>query len=137
MAVSPQTGIDVLLKVNTGTEQSPVWTTVAMQRGAKLNRSAETIEASYKGSGAWKTYLTGFKEWSVECDGLYVLGATEFKKLEDAFANGTPIEIEFVDSNNKGWKGSALITEFPIDAPYDGELTYSVTLQGTGALTSL
>ena len=137
MPFAPQTGIDVVLKVNTGTTQSPVWTTVAGQRGATLNRGAETIEATYKGSGAWKSYLVGFKEWSIDCDGLYVFGATEFQALENAFVNGTPIEVEIVDANSKGFKGSALITDFPIEAPYDGELTYKVTLQGTGALTAL
>ncbi len=134
---TPKTGLDVLLKVNTGTDVAPVWVAVACQRGATLNRSADTIEASYKGSGAWKTYLQGFKDWSIDCDGLYTFGADEFAGLETAFEGGELVMIEIVDPDDNGFKGSAIITDFPIEAPYDGELTYKVSLQGSGALVAV
>lgn len=132
---TPMSGVDVLLKVNTGTIVTPVWTEVAFQRGATLNRSAETIDTSYKGGGNWKSYVAGLKEWSVDADGLYVFGATEFDALENAFDDRTSIQIVIVDNlTGKGFKGTAFIVDFPIEAPFDGELTYSLTLQGNGAL---
>ena len=36
-----------------------------------------------------------------------------------------------------GYKGKAIITDFPIDAPYDDAATYSLTLQGTGELSAV
>jgi TP901-1 family phage major tail protein len=46
-------GIDILVKVNTGTAQTPTYTAVAGQRGATLNRSAETIDLTNKEGDGW------------------------------------------------------------------------------------
>ncbi len=135
---NPMSGVDIILKVNKGTDVAPQWEEVAFQRGATLNRSADTIDVSYKGTGAWKAYVAGMKEWSIDADGMYVFGATGFTALEDAFENRTVIEVEIIDTylaSGAGFKGNAFIVDFPIEAPYDGELTYKITLQGNGALT--
>ena len=137
---NPMSGVDVILKVNTGTTETPVWTEVAFQRGATLNRSADTIYVSYKGTGAWKAYVAGMKEWSIDADGMYVFGATGFEALEEAFEDRTVIQVEIIDTylgSGAGFKGNCFIVDFPIEAPYDGELTYSITLQGNGALTAV
>ena len=34
-----------------------------------------------------------------------------------------------------GFTGSAYIVDFPLEAPMDDSVTFSVSLQGTGALT--
>lgn len=135
---NPMSGVDIILRVNEGTEEAPSWKEVAFQRGATLNRSADTIDVSYKGTGAWKAYVAGMKEWSIDADGMYVFGAEGFEALEDAFENRTVIQVEIIDTyldSGEGFTGNAFIVDFPVEAPYDGELTYSITLQGNGALS--
>jgi TP901-1 family phage major tail protein len=132
-------GIDMLIKIGSDV--------VALQKGATLNRSAETIETTTKSSNGWKEFVSSFKEWSIDCDGLYTLptasGTPSIRALEDAFLNGTEVTVEFVLADVtglslgdiEGFTGSALITDFPLEAPQDDSMTFSVSLQGTGALT--
>ena len=132
-------GIDMIIKI--GTE------IVALQKGATLNRSAETIDKTTKSSGGWKEFVASFKEWSIDCEGLYTLptasGTSAFRLLEDAFVDGDPVTVEFVLSDTTGvstgdtvgFTGQALIVDFPLEAPQDDGVTFSVSLQGTGALT--
>ena len=132
-------GIDMLVKI--GIE------VVALQKGATLNRSADTIDKTTKQSGGWKEFDASFKEWSIDCDGLYTLptatGTSAMKALETAFANGTPVTVEFVlasftglaTGDTEGWTGSAIIVDFPLEAPQDDSVTFSVSFQGSGALT--
>ena len=66
------------------------------------------------------------KEWSIDADGMYVFGAEGFEALEEAFENRTVVEVEIIDTyldSGVGFKGKAFIVDFPIEAPYDGELT--------------
>lgn len=134
-------GIDILIKIDDEV--------VALQRGATLNRSAETYDTTTKTSGGWKEFVASLKEWSIDCDGLYTLpkasGTSSFRALEDAFVNGEPVAVEFALATETGvtagdtigFSGLAYIVDFPLEAPQDDSLTFSVTLQGTGELTEI
>ena len=134
-------GIDILIKVDNEV--------IALQKGAKLNRSADTIENTTKSSAGWKEYEASFKSWSVDCNGLYTLptasGNASFRTLEDAFLNGDHLTVEFVladdtelaTGDTSGYTGEVIITDFPLDAPQDDSVTFSVSLLGTGALSEI
>lgn len=134
-------GIDILVKVADEV--------VALQRGATLNRSAETIDTTTKTSGGWKEFVASLKEWSIDCDGLYTLptasGTNSFRALEDAFVSGEPVTVEFALASETGatvgdttgFSGQAIIVDFPLEAPQDDSVTFSVSFQGTGALTEI
>lgn len=106
---------------------------LAGQRGATLNRSAEVIDITNKTGDGWVEKMSSTKEWSVECDGLFVKEDAALQALEEAFKAGTPVQVKLADSD-WGFNGSAIITDFPIEAPYDDAATYSLTLEGTGPL---
>jgi len=127
-------GIDILVSVNTGTVELPVFTAVGGQRGATLNRSAESIDVTNKVSGSWKRSITGFKEWSIDCDGLFALDDAAFLALEAAFEAGDEVEIQIAKGTELVYSGMAIMTDFPIEAPYDDVATYAVSFTGTGAL---
>lgn len=126
-------GFDILLKVK---EASGVAQVVAGQRNATLNRGKETIETTNKTTGGWKTFLPGLKEWSVDADGVYIIDGEGYALLEDAFNNDKAIIVELGEAGagELGFTGDAILTEFPIECPYDDTCTYSITLQGTGEL---
>jgi len=120
-------GIDVVLSIGANE--------LGGQRNATLNRSAELIEVTDKSStGQWKENLAGFKEWSIDCDGLYVVSDTAYGALVTAFNAGNAITVTLSDGTLT-YTGSGYITDFPLEAPYDDALTYSVSITGTGALS--
>lgn len=120
-------GLDVILSI--GASQ------LGGQRNATLNRSSELIDVTNKTSAnSWKESLPGYKEWSLDCDGLYVISDTAHTALANAFNNGTAITVS-LSGSGVSYTGSAYITDYPIEAPYDDALTYSVSLTGSGALS--
>ncbi|MDK2986537.1 MAG: hypothetical protein PWQ96_2181 [Clostridia bacterium] len=131
-------GVDFVIKVQTGVDETtgdPIFTIVGGQRGATLNRSAETIDITTKSSSGWRENEASIREWSIEADGLLIEDDTAYTELENCYMNGTKSLVELVTAAGNTYEGEALITDFPIEAPYDDAATYSVTLQGTGPLT--
>lgn len=125
-------GISFILEANTGTEAVPVWTKVAGQRGGTLNRSKETIDNTSKDTDGWVEKDYGLGEWGIDADGLLVESDAGYRALEDAFMNNTILQVRWVTGAGHKYTGKVLITDFPQEGPYDGEATYSVTLEGTG-----
>lgn len=123
-------GLNVLISVGENV--------VGGQRGCTLNRGAETLDVSNKASGgAWKEFIAGAKEWSIDCDGILVESDTAFTAMETAFLAGSTVKVKIGDSAGWGYTGDAIITDFPIEAPYDDALSYSMTFQGTGELAKV
>lgn len=129
-------GFDILLKIKKSSGSAEV---VAGQRNATLNRGKDTIETTNKTTGGWRTFLPGLKEWSVDADGVYIVNGEGYALLEEAYNNDTPVIVELGEagSGEIGFTGEAILTEFPIECPYDDTCTYSITLQGSGALSPM
>lgn len=132
----PKKGFDILLKVKKSSGSAEI---LGGQRNATLNRSKETIDTTNKTTGGWKTFLPGLKEWSVDADGVYVVSDRAYGILEEAYNNDIPITVELGEagSGDIGFTGEAIITDFPVECPYDDTCTYTVTLQGTGELKAI
>lgn len=128
-------GIDFILSVNTGTDATPVWTKVAGQKGGTLNRKADSVETTSKDSNGFKEFEPSFIEWGIDADGMYVFDDVGFSALEDAFMNRTKIKVQVATPSGEKYSGSVVITDLPLDLPYDDMVTYKATLQGSGALT--
>ena len=110
---------------------------ISGQQGLTINRSAETIEVNSKSTeGGWKDSLAGMKEWSIDNDGLWVASDDAHKALATAFKGGDPVCVKVYNGKTKTglFGGLAIVTDYPIEAPYDDAVTYSITLQGKGAL---
>lgn len=120
-------GVDVLIKIGT--------TTIGGQRGATLNIAADLTDVTTKDSNGWKENEAGFKEWSLEFDGLWVVDDAGLEAIRNAILNGTTVDAVMAMPGGDTYGGSALVTEFPIEAPYDDNVTYSSSMTGTGALT--
>lgn len=128
-------GMKCLVKiVDSTTPEAPK--VLAGQRNATLNRSAETLDATSKDTtGYWKENLQGFKEWSVDCDGVLVESDAAYEILETKFLNSENVDVVIEMGSGTTYKGNAVITDFPIDMPYDDLVTYSLSLMGSGSLT--
>lgn len=122
----------LLVKVAIGSQ------VIAGQRGATLNREMGTSDTTNKDGNGWTENASTVKSWSVECDGLVVKDDEGYAALKAAFLAGEAVDVSVGDANcGIGEKGKAIITSFPVEAPYDSEVTYSVSFTGTGPLSDI
>lgn len=131
-------GKDILLAI--WSEDGSKLLAISGQQGLTINRSADSIEITSKDTpGGWKSKISGMKEWSIDNDGLYVSGDESHTILSKKFDSGDPVCIKVYDGKNKKgmFGGLAVITDYPLEAPYDDAMTYSLTLEGMGALHDL
>lgn len=84
-----------------------------------------------------KTFLNGLAEWSLQVEGLYdatvdgyLAGVDSVSRSIELFPAGTP-----VGATKPKYSGETLKTSYQTSDPVDGIVTWSLTLQGTGALT--
>lgn len=143
-AASVLAGKDILLAV--WNSDGSKMLAISGQQNLTINRSAETIEINSKivegqdaNSAGWKDSLVGLREWSIDLDSLWVPTSDSHKALATAFDNGSPVCVKVYNAKtNKGiFAGLAIITDFPVEAPYDDSVTTSISLQGKGRLLDL
>ena len=131
-------GKDILLALfdETGTKLLAI----AGQQGLTINRSKDSIEVTSKDTkGGWKSKIAGMKEWSIDNDGLYVADDASHKALGKAFEDDIPVCIKIVNYKKKQamFGGLTTLTDYSLEAPYDDAMTYSVSMDGMGALVDL
>lgn len=106
------------------------------QRGASLTRSVSSLDATTKDSDGWEQKEYGLNSWSLSCDGLVVADDDAHVALGRAFMSQEKVQVEISPANGVGqaFQGRAIITSYPIEYPHDNLASYSVELEGDGAL---
>lgn len=113
---------------------------ISGQQGLTINRSADSIEVTSKDTkGGWKSKIAGMKEWSIDNDGLYVPSDETHQELGKYFESGEPLCVKVINGKLKTgmFGGLAVITDYSLEAPFDDAMTYSISLDGNGALVDL
>lgn len=123
-------GVDVLIYAEIDGAQ----TILGGQSGCSLSREANIIETTSKDAGGWAENMTGVLSWSVEAEGYVVVDDASFDELENKFLAREPVTIEVRMPNGTMYSGKAYISEFPLEAPQDDAMTYSLTFTGDGEL---
>lgn len=111
---------------------------IAGQKNVTINFKSETIDTSTKSDYPSKTYISGAMDWDCSFDGVYegndilndlAVGSSVAVKIQSrTVTSGTPTYTQI-------YSGSAIITQFTVEASKDDVTTFSATLQGTGAFT--
>lgn len=127
-------GITFVLQVNTGTDISPVYTTLAGGRSATLNLTTEEIDTTTKDDGGWHTGLPGIRGWSVDFDGLLFETDGTYDILRNCMLNGTQLKIQMQTPQLKKFTGKGTLTTLTLDAPHDDAAGASGSFTGTAAL---
>ena len=137
--VMPTVGKNYFIYVNTGTNETigAEWLLVGGQRGGTLSRKADSIDASHKGSGGWKSTLQGLKEWSIDLDTLVMPNDEGLQVINQAFLDDQQINLKFEYPDKSYVTGWASITELSLEAPHDDVATYKGSLNGVGPLSDL
>lgn len=132
-------GVDVLLKI---ADADGTLQIIGGQTGATLNREAETIDTTDKTSGGFSSAMAGIISWSIDSDGFVVLGDESFDLMEDAFLGREKFtaEIRVGDADNlngRTYSGEVYIVDLPLEFAQDDAVTYDLTLEGVGKLTTV
>lgn len=111
---------------------------VASATSHTLNIEANMIDVSSKDSAGWAEFIGGQKTWSIDGEYLFHFDAANgYEELYDSWNARTSVTAMFSTevSGDIKFSGSAFVTSLPLEAPMEDATTYSVSLQGTGALT--
>ncbi|MCR8874890.1 phage tail protein [Phocaeicola barnesiae] len=117
-----------------------------------LELSGDVLETSSKDSGKWKSNQITKLSWTITSENLYseedyddlvekMIARDEFDVIFAIAGNadsdaGVP-EGGWTPKANSGYKGKAVITSISVSAQDGQNATYSVNLQGTGALEKI
>lgn len=85
-------GADILLLVNTGTEETPVYEAVGSQRDGSVDEATATIDVSSK-DGRAQRVLPGRYSSTLSLDALYVPSDTAYLALKGANRQGEMILV--------------------------------------------
>lgn len=116
-------------------------TKVANLTSTDFELSKDTIDATNKDGGSYKEFLVGLSGWTMSAEGIFEEDASSTgisaKDLLDDVIAGAPITVVMTSlvSGDLKLSGSAVITSFAWSAPVNDVATFSVSLQGSGALT--
>ena len=144
MATKYIKGGDLMLFEKSGSTYSAF----GFAKSHSLQIDADSLEVSSKDSGKWKEFLTTKLSWSINAEHLYV--ESDYDAIMQKMIAREPVDVLFAIATNSndedgkpaegwtagsGYKGSAVITSVSVNAN-DGEIaSYSITLQGSSALT--
>jgi len=127
-------GIDIYLKVNTGTVGSPVWTKVGGQKDATFDRGSATIDTTDKDSAGDEEHLPGVRNWGVSFDAFLIEDDAGFLEVETAFDAGTQKQFQII-TPGYAYMGTATIESLSMSAAQADAGICSFSLKGTGAFT--
>ena len=121
-------GVDVLIKIGSQV--------IGGQRNATVEMSAETLDTTTKSSGGWSTKIAGLKSWTCSADGVFFIDDAGHKACETAFLAGNAVQVELSNTSGLYYAGDVIITSMSVEAGQDDVVSYSVSFEGTGELTT-
>jgi predicted secreted protein len=118
-----------------------VSTKVAEIREATITIEQKEIDVTSFDSNGWNEYIGGLKGWEVDADALYRENDTSGQTaLFTALSNGTTASINLFPrdtSSALGYSGSVIITSFEVGNTMDDAVALSLSMIGTGALSTV
>jgi len=96
--MATNTGRDCTLNINTGTFAVPTWTPVTIAKDVSVSRSVDKLEDNCRSNGAYKQYLPGMIDLSVDLEVCHSNTDTNWVLIENAILNGTTLDIAILDN---------------------------------------
>lgn len=132
-----ENGSAFLLKIGSG-GVSPSFATVAGLRTTQMSVNGEAVNVTTKDSGGWRELLSGagVRSVSVSAAGIFTGSSAEGQIRSHALA-GTIAAYELSFESGERLRGDFLITRLDYAGDYNGERSYAINLESSGAVTSL
>jgi len=121
-----------------------VWKPYYCARSGNIQVNTETIETSTTGAGVWRTYETTANSFSGQIDGVMSVDTNtsiQWSELRTLQFAQTKLLCRFTATSGAGdlyiEEAYFIITNSVATGSFDGVATFSVSLQGTGAITQI
>jgi TP901-1 family phage major tail protein len=134
--MAAEKGSAFLLKVGNGAE-TVVYSTVAGLRTTQLSVNGEAVAITSKDSGGWRELLSGagVRSVSVSGAGVFTGSAAEARVKANALS-GVLDDYRLAFESGETMTGRFLVTRLDYAGDYNGERTYTVSLESSGAVVS-
>tara|TARA_R100000700_G_scaffold40930_1_gene58553 strand:+ start:2394 stop:2834 length:441 start_codon:yes stop_codon:yes gene_type:complete len=145
MAVKTISGSNLILSVDLDGSGAGAYAAVGGSTSATIAVNQETIDTTNKDSAGNKSFINGARSWTMDCEAFYTQGSSDgeavrFKTLNDALQAGTKVKVKFSTTTSQTgvvyWDGDGYITSLSVNAGIGEFATYSLSVQGTGALST-
>ena len=132
--MSAEKGSAFLLKVGNGAAP-PAFATVAGMRTTQMSVNGEAVNVTSKDSGGWRELLSGagVRSVSVGASGIFTGSAAELRVKANALA-GLTDDYELSFESGERLRGRFLVTRLDYAGDYNGERTYALSLESSGAV---
>ena len=129
-------GSAFLLKVGDGAAV-PAFATVAGLRTTQLSVNGEAVVVTSKDSGGWRQLLSGagVRSVSVSGAGVFTGSAAETRITASALA-GTLDAYRLSFESGESMTGSFLVTRLDYAGDFNGERSYTVSLESSGPVVT-
>jgi TP901-1 family phage major tail protein len=134
--MSAEKGSAFLLKVGDGATP-PVFATVAGLRTTQLSVNGEAVNVTSKDSGGWRELLSeaGVRSVSVAGSGIFTGSDAEARIKANALA-GLIDDYELSFESGERMRGRFLLTRLDYAGDHNGERTYALALESSGAVVA-
>lgn len=132
-----ENGSAFLLKIGNGAA-TPSFSTIAGLRTTQMSVNGEAVNVTTKDSGGWRALLSGagVRSVSVSAAGIFTGSAAEAQLRAHALS-GTIAGYELSFESGERLRGQFLVTRLDYAGDYNGERSYTVNLESSGAVVSL
>lgn len=129
-------GSAFLLKIGDGASP-PGFTTVAGLRTTQLSINGETVQITSKDSGGWRELLSGAGVRSVSVSGAGVFtGSAAEARIKGNALGGMIDDYRLSFESGEMLTGRFLVTRLDYAGDYNGERSYTLQLESSGAVVS-
>jgi TP901-1 family phage major tail protein len=131
--MAAQKGKDLLVKINTS---GSTFTTIGGLRSTSISINDEPVDVTNKDSANARTLLAtaGTSSMTISGSGVFVDDAA-IQLVRGSLANGAFKSFNLVVPDLGTYAGSFMIASLEFAGEFNGEVTYSLTLESSGAIT--
>lgn len=133
--MAAQKGSALLVKLGDGASPE-VFTTVAGLRSTAITLNDEPVDVTNKDSSGVRTLLAqgGVQSYSISGSGVF-LDAAGDDTLRQKFAAASFSNFQLIVPSFGTFTGAFMVASLEYAGEYNGEVTYSITLESAGAVT--
>lgn len=134
--MAAEKGSAFLLKIGNG-GNPPVYATVAGLRTTQLSVNGEAVAITSKDSGGWRELLSGAGVRSVSVSGAGVFtGSVAEQRVKSHALAGVIDDYQLSFESGERMSGRFLVTRLDYAGDYNGERSYTFSLESSGPVVS-
>ena len=132
--MTAQSGAAFLLKIGDGASPA-TYETVAGLRTTQMSINGDTVVVTHKESGGWRELLSGAgtRSVSVSASGIF-LGSDAESQVRYHALTGTLDQYELSFEDGARMRGAFLVQRLDYSGDFNGERTYALQLESSGAV---